>query len=115
MSSVVAWVVIDRRHLRQSRKSRPIRVLHLPSSPSNSKLSTFSFQLLASFSSTFQLSNLQTCTSLSPLFPTPYGHPYTTAAPQPLCSQSVTHSFCHDGGCTPLSSQKGTRNDSRSH
>ncbi len=38
---------------------------------------------------------------LSPLLPTPYGHSYTTAAPQPLCNQSVTHSFDLDGGCTP--------------
>src|SRR5229473_2581644 len=88
---MVAWVVIYRRHHLQSCKSRPMCALHLPSSPSNSKLSTF----------TFQLSNLQTCTSLSPLFPTPYGHSYTTATPQPLCNQSVTHSFCRDGGCTP--------------
>ena len=38
---------------------------------------------------------------LSPLFLSPYSHTYTTATPQPLCHQSVTHSFPCDGGCTP--------------
>ncbi len=38
---------------------------------------------------------------LSPLLPYSYGHSYTTATHQPLCNQSVTHSFYLDGGCTP--------------
>ena len=45
----------------------------------------------------------------TPLFPLPhlllpysYGHSYTTATHQPLCNQSVTHSFDLHGGCTPL-------------
>src|SRR6266436_291152 len=48
------------------------------------------------------------CVKLSGSFPptpvvsTAYGHPSTTAAPQLLCNQSVTHAFCLDGGCTPL-------------
>src|SRR6267143_2291422 len=53
---------------------------------------------------------------LSPLLPTPYALLSATAAPQPLCNQSVTHSFCLDGGCAPgypLSPQKGTKNDPR--
>src|SRR6267143_3777361 len=31
--------------------------------------------------------------------PTTYALPLATAAPQPLCNQSVTHSFYLDGGC----------------
>src|SRR6266849_2848586 len=69
---MVAWVVVDRRHLRHD---GPFALP--PSTP------------------LFPLPHL------SPLFPTPYGHSYTTAAPQPLCNQSVTQSFCRDGGCTP--------------
>src|SRR5882762_4243966 len=38
---------------------------------------------------------------LSPLLPTPYALLSATAARQPLCNQSVTHSFCLDGGCAP--------------
>ncbi len=41
--------------------------------------------------------------SLSPLFPSPYSHTYATANPQLLCHQFLTHSFHHDGGCTPSS------------
>jgi hypothetical protein len=40
---------------------------------------------------------------LSPLLPIRYSHTYTTATPQLLCHQSLTHPFLHDGGCTPLS------------
>ena len=40
---------------------------------------------------------------LSPFASTTYRHTSTTAARQPLCNQSVTHSFYFDGGCTPLS------------
>ncbi len=66
---MVAWVVIDRRHHRQAGP------LALP-------LSTPLFPL----------------PHLSPLLPTPYGHSYTTAARQPLCNQSLAHSFHRDGG-----------------
>ena len=69
---MVAWVVIDRRHHRQA-------------GPFALPLSTPLFPP----------------PHLSPLLPTPYGHSYTTAAPQPLCNQSLTHSFYLDGGCTP--------------
>ena len=58
---MVAWVVIDRRHLpraprgpRQSRKSRPIRALPLP-------VRHFSVP-------TFQPSDVRKCFDLSPLF-----------------------------------------------
>src|SRR5712692_3377685 len=70
---MVAWVVIDRRHHRQA-------------GPFALPLSTPLFPL----------------PHLSPLLPTPYGHSYTTAARQPLCNQSLTHSFYLDGGCTLL-------------
>jgi hypothetical protein len=52
------------------------------------------------------------CVKLSGSFPptpvvsTAYGHPSTTAAPQLLCNQSVTHAFCLDGGCTPSGSPR---------
>src|SRR5260370_14882388 len=39
---------------------------------------------------------------LSPLLPYSYGHSYTTATHQPLCNQSVTHSFDLHGGSTLL-------------
>src|SRR5216684_437700 len=68
---MVAWVVIDRQQPRQA-------------SPFASLLSTPVIPL----------------PHLSPLLPTPYGHSYTTAAPQPLCSQSLTDSFHRHGGCT---------------
>src|SRR6266851_181734 len=69
---MVAWVVLDRRHYRQA-------------GPFALPLSTPLFPL----------------PHLSPLLPYSYGHSYTTAAPQPLCNQSLTHSFYLDGGCTP--------------
>src|SRR6266852_4944823 len=53
----------------------------------------------------------------TPLLPFPYGHSYTTAAPQPLCNQSLTHSFHRHGGY-PLSQVVGTsslRAKPRSH
>src|SRR5229473_1947809 len=72
---MVAWVVIDRRHYRQA-------------GPFASLLSTPVIPL----------------PHLSPLLPTPYGHSYTTAAPQPLCNQSLAHSFSLF--CTFLHSRK---------
>src|SRR6266481_5955912 len=39
---------------------------------------------------------------LSPLFSQPCALSYTTAPAQLFSSQSVTHSFHRDGGCTPL-------------
>src|SRR5216684_867614 len=69
---MLAWVVIDRQLPRQA---APLASLH--------------------FTPLFPLPHL------SPLLPTPYGHSYTTDAPQPLCNQSVTHSFDLDGGCVP--------------
>src|SRR5216683_1125083 len=70
---MVAWVVLDRRHYRQG-------------GPFALPLSTPLFPL----------------PHLSPLLPYSYGHSYTTATHQPLCNQSLTHSFHLDGGCTPL-------------
>src|SRR5216683_1983878 len=69
---MVACVVIDRRHYRQA-------------GPFASLLSTPVIPL----------------PHLSPLLPYSYGHSYTTATHQPLCNQSLTHSFYLDGGCTP--------------
>src|SRR5260370_12992877 len=66
---MLAWVVIDRRH---HRLADPFALLPCtPSIPSR---------------------------HLSPLLSTSYRHSCTTAAPQPLYNQSVTHSFHHDGG-----------------
>src|SRR6266851_9751094 len=70
---MVAWVVIDRRHYRQAGR--------------------FAMLLLTPL---FPLPHL------SPLLPYSYGHSYTTATHQPLCNQSLTHSFYRDGGCTSL-------------
>ena len=69
---MLAWVVIDRQHLRQA---APFASLH--SSP------------------LFPLPHL------SPLLPVAYALPLATAPPQPLCNQSVTHSFYLDGGWIP--------------
>src|SRR6266852_1639961 len=69
---MVAWVVLDRRHYRQA-------------GPFVSPLSSPLFPL----------------PHLSPLLPYSYGHSYTTATHQPLCNQSLTHSFYLNAGCTP--------------
>src|SRR5713101_1700611 len=76
---MVAWVVLDRRHYRQA-------------GPFALPLSTPLFPL----------------PHLTPLLPYSYGHSYTTAAPQPLCNQSVTHSFYRHGGVYPLLSLSTT-------
>src|SRR5258708_6840716 len=66
---MLAWVVIYRRHLRQSPQSRFIRTLPLPASPLNLQLLTFNLPLFNV--STFQPSNLPTFqpskAALSPL------------------------------------------------
>src|SRR5713226_8478978 len=77
---MVAWVVIDRQHLRQA-------------GPFASPLSSPLFPL----------------PHLSPLLPYSYGHSYTTATHQPLCNQSLTHSFYRDGGRTPAGSPSRPR------
>src|ERR1700682_3772869 len=69
---MLAWVVINRQH------PRPAAPFALPSTP------------------LFPLPHL------SPLLPTPSALLSATATPQPLCNQSVTHSFYLDGGCVPL-------------
>src|SRR6266851_2549919 len=75
---MVAWVVIDRQH-------------HRKAGPFASLLSTPLIPL----------------PHPSPLLPIPYGHSYTTAAPQPLCNQSLTHSFHRHGGIpSPKSSER---------
>src|SRR6266478_3628908 len=63
---MVAWVVLDRRHYRQA-------------GPFALPLSTPLFPL----------------PHLSPLLSYSYGHSYTTTTHQPLCNQSLTHSFAH--------------------
>src|SRR5260370_24642412 len=73
MKLMVAWVVIDRRHYRQAGR--------------------FAMLLLTPL---FPLPHL------SPLLPYSYGHSYTTATHQPLCNQSVTHSFDLHGRGTLL-------------
>ena len=79
---MVAWVVIDRRHftlsvLCEGHRQAPLFASLLPTP-------------------LFPLPHL------SPLLPYSYGHSYTTATHQPLCNQSVTHSFDLHGGCTLL-------------
>src|SRR5713226_3010396 len=79
---MVAWVVIYRRHFTLS----DLREGHRQAGRFAMLLSTPSIPL----------------SHLSPLLPYSYGHSYTTATHQPLCNQSVTHSFDLHGGCTPL-------------
>jgi hypothetical protein len=75
---MLAWVVIDRTYSRQ----------FLPKSSSPRALC-----LCVEFSDSFRPTSV---------VPTTYALPLATAAPQPLCNQSVTHSFDLDGGYTPL-------------
>src|SRR6202158_1407015 len=75
---MLAWVVIDRTHSRQFL-------------PKSSSLRTL--RLCVEFSDSFHPTSVVS---------TAYALSLTTAAPQPLCNQSVTHSFYLDGGYTPL-------------
>jgi len=75
---MLAWVVIDRTHSRQFL-------------PRSSSLRTLC--LCVEFSDSFRPTSVVS---------TAYALSLTTAAPQPLCNQSVTHSFYLDGGYTPL-------------
>src|SRR6267142_3282848 len=74
---MLAWVVIDRTYSRQ----------FLPKSSSPRTLC-----LCVEFSDSFRPTSV---------VPTTYALHPATAAPQPLCNQSVTHSFYLDGGCIP--------------
>src|SRR6267378_3715366 len=74
---MLAWVVIDRMYFRQ----------FLPKSSSPRTLC-----LCVEFSDSFRPTSV---------VPTTYALHLATAAPQPLCNQSVTHSFYLDGGCIP--------------
>ena len=74
---MLAWVVIDRTYSRQ----------FLPKSSSPRTL-----YLCVEFSDSFRPTSV---------VPTTYALPLATAAPQPLCNQSVTHSFYLDGGWIP--------------
>src|SRR6267378_2896574 len=74
---MLAWVVIDRTYSRQ----------FLPKSSSPSTLC-----LCVEFSDSLRPTSV---------VPTTYALHPATAAPQPLCNQSVTHSFYLDGGWIP--------------
>src|SRR5882762_2667613 len=76
---MLAWVVIDRTYSRQ----------FLPKSSSPRTLC-----LCVEFSDSFRPTSV---------VPTTYALHPATAAPQPLCNQSVTHSFYLDGGWIPPS------------
>jgi hypothetical protein len=74
---MVPWVVMNRQPSRQAaQKSSSLQTLCLR------------VQYSGSFPPT-------------PIVSTSYGHTSTTAVPQLLCNQSVTHSFHHDGGVYP--------------
>ena len=75
---MLAWVVIDRTHSRQFL-------------PKSSSLRTL--RLCVEFSDSFHPTSVVS---------TAYALTLATATPQPLCNQSVTHSFYLDGGYTPL-------------
>src|SRR5882762_712496 len=72
---MLAWVVIDRTYPRQFL-------------PKSSSLRTLC--LCVEFSDSLRPTSV---------VPTTYALPLAAAAPQPLCNQSVTHSFYLDGGC----------------
>ena len=74
---MLAWVVIDRMYSRQFL-------------PKSSSLRTLC--LCIEFSDSLRPTSV---------VPTTYALHLATAAPQPLCDQSVTHSFYLDGGCIP--------------
>ena len=74
---MLAWVVIDRMYSRQFL-------------PKSSSLRTLC--LCIEFSDSLRPTSV---------VPTTYALHLATAAPQPLCNQSVTHSFYLDGGCIP--------------
>jgi hypothetical protein len=71
---MVAWVVMNRQQSRQAAQKFSSLCLCVQSS--------------GSFPPT-------------PIVSTAYGQTSTTAVPQLLCNQSVTHSFHHDGGIPP--------------
>src|SRR5258708_21297716 len=75
---MLAWVVIDQTYSRQFL-------------PKSSSLRTLC--LCVEFSDSLRPTSV---------VPTTYALTLATAAPQPLCHQSVTHSFYLDGGYTPL-------------
>jgi len=75
---MLAWVVIERTYPRQFL-------------PKSSSLRTLC--LCVEFSDSLRPTSV---------VPTTYALTLATAAPQPFCNQSVTHSFYLDGGYTPL-------------
>src|SRR6267143_1832659 len=75
---MLAWVVIDRTYSRQFL-------------PKSSSLRTLC--ICVEFSDSLRPTSV---------VPTTYALTLATAAPQPFCNQSVTHSFYLDGGYTPL-------------
>jgi len=75
---MLAWVVIDRTYSRQFL-------------PKSSSLRTLC--LCVEFSDSLRPTSV---------VPTTYALTLATAAPQPFCNQSVTHSFYLDGGYTSL-------------
>src|SRR6202158_135495 len=83
---MLAWVVIDRTYCRQFLpKSSSLRTAPAP---------TPSGCLCVEFSDSFHPTSVVS---------TAYALPLATATPQPLCNQSVTHSFHLDGGWIPPS------------
>ena len=95
---MLAWVVNSHpKHLRRDRFHPRRHSLSSVFTP------TRSGRLCVNPSGSLPPTPLFASSSLSILFPIPYSHTYTTATSQPLCNQSVTHAFLHNGGCTPLS------------
>ena len=121
---MLPWVVNYRSHPRSTRNSfrsfvfshSPVFSPQTPDVPIGAPLKLWTKD--SDQVGTFRHLDLQTCLTLSPLFasspvspllPIPYSHTYTTATLHPLCNQSVTHTFPHDGGCTPLLPSSITR------